>query len=435
MKAITTAIQLPNWRFFGLVLFTMLVTACSSSDDSNPTDDDPDPTEPENKSSGFIFVGLTSSDTYLAKYVEELPTGTLDLSDGTDYTNFYPTEIYDNALFMQRPDGASGFSKIVVNADGELEEEGILATIEESSFALAIRDSETGIFHDRATPNTISVFNPTTMEVTGTIDMNDAYVPGDIPQRYQEFYIRGDDAFGIVRGSQGEDFNTIVMHHFSLASNSYVDYTERQGNGVSPIDFFEYVGGHVTDSQNNLYILDAGNTEGQGVPARINKIPVGSTEVDPDYTFEPAVILNPENVFLPMTYHLYVLENSTKAIAVVNTETPQEAVDIVLEAGGLQNLSEDQINQIFYILYTTQSARWCELDLVAETVTPIEGIPDVGVFAIGNIFENEGSFYIPVNTPTEQAYYQWNPETGAASKAFDVTGANISSAFNIATNN
>ncbi len=43
--------------------------------------------------------------------------------------------------------------------------------------------------------------------------------------------------------------------------------------------------------------------------------------------------------------------------------------------------------------------------------------------------------YIPVNTLNEKAYYLWNPDTGIATKAFDITGADLSGVFNITNNN
>ncbi|WP_299528800.1 hypothetical protein [Ulvibacterium sp.] len=427
------------WNIIFVLLFAMAAVACSNSDDPDPTDD-VGPTdndgmeEPQNKSTGFVFVGTTSSGSALAKYVEELPTGDLDLSDGTDYSRFFPTALYGNALFMQRPDGSAGFSKIVVNPDGELEEDGVIPTISDGSFRMEVRDAELGVFHDRATPNTLSVFNPTTFEVTGSIDMSAGEVPGDIDQRYQRLMFRGDDLFAPIRGEDGSSFPSFVIHSADLSTNSYVGTTGRDGNGVSDIVFMNDFGQNVVDSQGNIYIMDVGNLEGAGIPARINKIPAGSYEVDPTYTFDPAAVLNPANTFLPSMQYLRVLDNDN-AVALVNAETPQAAVDIVLDAGGLGNLTPDQINQILGILFTAESAVWCELDLTAQTVTPIEGVPNVGAFAGGTVFNYDGAVYLPVPTTEETAYYSWNPGTGEVTKAFTITGADLSGGFNIANNN
>lgn len=417
------------------ILSLLVVFTACSTDDEGPEEEPEVIIEPVNKSTGFVFAGSTSSGTVLTKYFEEIPTGTIDLSDGKDFSRFNPTSVFDNALFMPRTDGASGFAKMVVNAEGEIIEEGIIATVASSSFRVEVKDSETGVFQDRATPNIISVFNPATLEVTGTIDMSAGFVPGDIDQRYQRFIFRGDDVFAPIRGDiNGDNFPSFIVHQANLATNTFVGDTQRDGNGVSPIVTVNNFGQRLTDEAGNLYLSDAGNYEGAGLPGRVNRILAGSNEIDPDYIFEPAAILNPANVFLPTFNDFDVVENG-KAIAVVNNETPQAAIDIVIAAGGIDNLSNDQVQEIFAILFSAESAVWCELDLETKTVTPIVGIPDVGVFNGGTTFEYNGDIYIPALTSAESAYYKWNPATGTASKAFVVTGADTASVYNIANNN
>lgn len=412
--------------------------SCSSSDDPDPTPPNEQQQEeeqdPENKSTGFVVVGTTANETALVKYFEEVPTGTIDISGGKDFPQFFPTSLFDNAMFMARTDESPGFAKMVVNADGEVVEEGIIPTIEGSSFRIQVRDSETGVFHDRATPNTISVFDPQTLQVTATIDMSAGFVPDDVDQRYQRFVFRGDDVFAPIRESEGGIFSSFILHQANLASNTFVGDTQRDGNGISPINTLNNFGQSLTDQMGNLYVSDAGNFEGAGIPARINKIPAGSNEIDSDYVFEPAVVLNPTNVFLPTFNKFNVLSDGT-AFALVNAETPQEAIDIVQAAGGVQNLSPEQIQQIFGILFSAESAVWCELDLEALTVTPIDGIPAVGIFAGGQMFVQGGEVYLPVSTTSENGYYKWSPNAGTVEKAFEVTGADISGVYNIANNN
>ncbi len=420
--------------FIGALIFALVLGSCSSSDDLDPEAPIDPPEVPVNKSSGFVVVGTTTNETALVKYYEEIPTGTIDISDGKDFLQFFPTSLYDNALYLARPDESPGFAKMVVNSEGEVVEEGIIPTVEGSSFRIQVKDSETGVFQDRATPNTITVFNPETLEVTGTIDMSAGFVPGDVDQRYQRFVFRGNDIFAPIRGNDGAIFPSFILHQSNLSSEAFVGDTQRDGNGVSPINTLNNFGQNLIDPMGNLYIGDAGNFEGAGIPARINKIPAGSNEIDPGYIFEPATVLDPTNVFLPTFSGFNVLSDGT-AFARVNSETPQAAIDIVLAAGGVQNLSPDQIQQIFGILFTAESSLWCALDLEAKTVTPIDGIPAVGIFAGGQMFVHNGEVYLPVTTTTENAYYKWNPSTGATSKAFEVTGADISGVYNIANNN
>lgn len=412
-----------------MLTLLLLVSSCS--------EDDPEPQviiDLENKTTGFVFSGVTSSDSKVVKYFEEMPSGIVDLSDGKDFTRFNPIVIRDNALFMTRTDGSSGFAKMVVNSEGEVVEEGIIPTIDPESFMMGIKDSETGVFQDRANSNIISIFNPNTLEVTGSINMSAAPVPGDIGQRYEQFIFRGNDIFAPIRGNEnGDFFPSFIVHQANLSTKTFAGHTKREGNGVSPITVFRNTRSNLIDPMGDLYLYDAGSYGGTGVAARINKIPAGSDKIDPDYVFAPATVLNPTNIFLP-TYNLFTILENGKAIAIVNQTTPQAAVDIVIAAGGLGNLSNENLAEITSILFSSESAVWCEIDLVAKTVTPIAGIPPVGVFSARAFFEHNGNMYLPAPTTLEKAYYKWNPTTGIASKAFVVTGVDFGEVYNIERN-
>jgi len=417
--------------WFVLMGALLIVSSCND-------DNEPDPNVDINKTSGFVVVGQTPSQTAVVKYIEELPAdgGTIDLSTGvTDFPRFFPNSLYDHALFLPNPDeSVGGFSKYVVNENGEIVEEALLPVSDPSSFRIGVRDAEVGIFHDRATPNSVTVFNPSTMQITSTIDMSAGFVPGGIDQRYNSIYFRNNDVFMPIRGNDNSVFPSMVVHQANLSNNSFTGDTQRDGNGVSSIQTVNQFGQNVIDAQGNLYIMDGGNYDGAGIPAAINKIPAGSNEFDTDYQFFPAQVLNPANTFLPTANTLYVTEG-TKAILKVNAETPQEAIDIVIAAGGVQNLTPDQINQVLGILFTAESANWCEVDLAAKTVTPIAGIPKFGIFAATSVFRHNGDWYLAVANNAEQAFYRYNPSTGTAERAFTVTGADLTGIYNLAENN
>jgi len=418
-----------------ITLMAALITVSSCNDDDVAT---PDPNVNTNKTNGFVVVGQTPSQTAVVKYIEELPAdgGTIDLSSGvTDFPRFFPNSLFDHALFLPNPDeSVGGFAKYVVNEKGEIVEEDLLPVSDPSSFRIAVKDSETGVFHDRATPNSVTVFDPTSMQITTTIDMSAGFVPGNVDQRYNSMYFRDNDVFMPIRGNDNSVFPSMVVHQANLGSNSFVGSTQRDGNGVSSIQTVNQFGQNVIDAQGNLYIMDGGNYDGAGIPAAINKIPAGSNEFDPNYQFFPAQVLNPANVFLPTANTLYVTEG-TKAILKVNAETPQEAIDIVQAAGGVQNLTPAQIQQVLGILFTAESANWCEVDLAAKTVTPIVGIPKFGIFAATSVFRHNGDLYLAVANSTEQAFYRYNTSTGTAERAFTVTGADLTGIYNLAQNN
>ena len=406
-------------------LLSLLIFFSACSDDDDPIA--PGPEEPANKRTGFVSHGFTSSGSRIMKYFEELPTGTVDVSDGTDFVNPIITSVNNGALFTRRPDGSPGFSKMVVNAEGEIIEEAFIP-LSIAGIGISVRDSLTGVFEDPSNPDVISVFNPTTMEVTGSINMSAGFVPGDVPQQYAAFIFRGDDVFAPITGVGGTIFTDLIVHQANFSTNTFVGDTRREGNGSGSIQPSGSAQG--LDAAGNLYIPDIGNLFGDDISARLNKIPAGSNEIDPTYVFEPGVTLNPQNMLFPLFFGFRFLE-SGKAIALVNSELPQEVQDIVNDAGSFANITPEQFVQIQLIVVQAETALWCELDVDARTVTPIEGIPDTKLFDRFQVFEYNGDAYLQVNTAAESALYRWDPVTGAVSKAFVMDGLSVPVMYNI----
>ena len=135
-------------------------------------------------------------------------------------------------------------------------------------------------------------------------------------------------------------------------------------------------------------------------------------------------------MLFPLFFGFRFLE-SGKAIALVNNEVPQEAQDIIADAGGFANVNPEQFAQIQRIVVQAETALWCEIEVDAMTVTPIDGIPFTKLFDRFSVFEYNGDAYLQVNTAAESAHYRWNPVTGAVSKAFVMTGLDVPVLYNI----
>ncbi|MEM7106746.1 MAG: hypothetical protein AAF519_00875 [Bacteroidota bacterium] len=405
----------------GLLSLFMCIAACSDDDDSGVDTIE----EPTNKRTGFVSFGFTSN-SRIMKYFEELPSGVVDVSDGTDFERLLLSSIVNGAILTRRPDGSPGFSKIVVNAEGEFVEEAFIP-LSSGRTVISARDSLTGVFQDAATPDIIRVFNPTTFEVTGAIDMSAGALPDGITRQYESFTFRGDDVFSPFADADGAGLTEFIVHQANLSSTSFVGDTQREGNGSGSI-LTSNAGG--IDLAGNLYIPDGGGIE-PGLAARLNKVPAGSNEIDPTYIFEPAATLNPTNFFLPYFEGFKILE-SGQAIALVNSEVPQQALDIIEDAGGIGNITAVELLQIQGIILGAETARWCELDLEERTVTPISGIPNITPLGGGSVFEHDGDVYISVNTEAEDACYRWNPMSGTVSTAFVMTGLENPVFYNLA---
>jgi hypothetical protein len=404
-------------------------------------DDDPEPGMTF-MTSGFIITGTTGSGNAIAKYFESLPTGTADLSDGTDFIEFFPTSIYDHAIYLPRPDGGNGFSKLAVTSTGDFQEVGVIPTVDGGSFRIAVRDANTGVYQDRSTPDIITVFNPATLLTTGTINMSNGIKPTGEDNRYQRFIFRGTDVFAPIRANAGDTYSGFYLHQASLATSTFVGDTYVEAPGSGGILTVNNFGQGLVDEAGNLYVQDGGSI-GTGFFSRIYKVPAGSNEIDDTYVFEPVKNLNPANIFYP-TMNGFKLTGGTKAIAKVNADVPQAAIDIIMGFPGdtfEEKLAAffsdpDALNQVLGILFTAETAYWCELDVVAQTVTPITGVPQLGALATNSVvFKHAGEIYFPVATTTEQAFYKYVPGTPAATKAFDVAGIDLAGGYNIANNN
>jgi len=187
--------------------------------------------------------------------------------------------------------------------------------------------------------------------------------------------------------------------------------------------FFDnlYGRGNVTDD-GTLYLGLTNNTNNiPPTPGRIRRILPGQTDFDPDYEFRPAQVLNPGNIFLSAHTQM-ILIGGQKAIARVASSIPQQVVDIVVNAGGVQNLDQAQINEVLQMLFTQPTSNWCILDLEAQTVDVIPGIPTLSYFA-GLQPSTDGDFiYLPVLTEQVNEVYRYSLSDGSVEKAFEVSG-------------
>ncbi|MEM6829017.1 MAG: hypothetical protein AAF551_00785 [Bacteroidota bacterium] len=426
------------FKLFTLMIIGIMVTLSScDNDDGNNTG--PVSTD---KTTGFI-LSVSTSEGNLVKYFETLPTGTADVSDGFDFVNFNPQDIFNGAIYLQNPnvpnaDGGTGESKglvkLVVNEDEEFEITDEVATLGRVT-PLAIRDAETGIYSDLGKPETITVFNPTTMTEIGTINMSEALHPREEATRYRDFFIRENLVFTPL-GSNASPiwYDPFVVHIADIDAGTFVgDFTLDLGGPVRNNNFFA---GNNVDENGNLYITEEGDLRSL-TPARLHRINSGETVVDSEFELDIAGILNSNNFFYRQYNSFFYIGNG-EALVLVTADTPAEVNQIVIGAGGIGNIGQEELVQINGILSTAENAVWCVLNVNQETVTPITGVPAQRIQGSNRrytVTEFEGKWYMPVDNSSESAYYSFDPTSGTAVKAFDVTGGDLVDFINLANNN
>ena len=221
------------------------------------------------------------------------------------------------------------------------------------------------------------------------------------------------------------------MHRANLSTATFLSTLTFNGGSAAPYNNF---GQNTVDEAGNLYVPDQGNVLGGNPFASLLRVPAGSSEFDLSYEFNIAQVANPGNIFLSLFRGFFYYQNNI-AFALVAVETPQELIDLVNSVGGPQNLSMDDRQQALDILFRAENGRWSIVDVQAQTVTPIDNVPSLSPFAGDFITIINGKIYFAVTTPTINAMYSYDPATGQAEKAFDVTGGALIGVYNLSRNN
>ncbi|MEM0993794.1 MAG: cadherin repeat domain-containing protein [Bacteroidota bacterium] len=404
---------------------TFRATAANISDEGTITvnleDDGIVAPEDQRQTDGYVIVTATpGGQSYFAQYYAEVPSGTLDNSSGTDFTRFFPRDIFQGSIYFEDPNESNNFVRMSVDGNEDFVIDGSIPFIGDNSFAMIIKDETTGVLHDRNEPTRLTIFDPIKMSVEATIDMSAGELPTDtLSQRYQNFFFRGNEVYSGVRPTNGGTYSSALYHVADVSTGRYLRTVVAAEESL----FYDFLlGGNPVADDGTLYLPLIGNVNVlPATQARILRILPGQNEVDTTYDFRPAQVINPANVFLPL-HNQFRYIGDKKAIALVASSIPQEVVDIVIAAGGVPNLSPDQINQVLQILFTQPTANWCVLDLEAQTVTPIPGLPQISYFA-GVVATLDGdNVYLPVLTDQVNEVYRYSISSGMAEKAFEVSG-------------
>lgn len=409
------------------ITFLILLFGCDN-DDPQPVD----PTE-QRLTEGYIVTG-TNADrtTTFARYFAELPTGTIDLTEGQAFPFSLPYEVFDGAVYMQKT-GGFGLVKLAVNGNGEFVNDGEISTNGEFAFVIRIRDSTTGVYVDPNDPTQIRVFNPQTLELTGNIDVSEAPIFTDVPGALvQTAVIRGDDVFLTMNGGDGPLLDNYTMIRGSISSGTF---GEQFNSNTGPTFAFNPLH-RLTDEQGNLWVHHTGNlspTPFGGITGGILKIPAGSNEFDPNYDFR--VTLDP--FLLLQSLRAFQYYQNGIAFAHIGLETPTAIVEILNSVNGnVADLSPQQIDEILVLLNTSENGGWVELDLNAQTVKKIPGLPQLSPFAVTNCYYVDGIPHFPiVNNSGENALYRYDPATSQSEVVFTATGADLTAIIDLSANN
>ncbi|MEM0940739.1 MAG: hypothetical protein AAF600_15895 [Bacteroidota bacterium] len=396
-----------------LVSCTMI--SCSTDDDSTPITE---------KTSGYVLhtqvTGETTSN--FVQFFDEIPSGTVDNTQGKSFPNFSVSQIAENFIVSGNITGAQeGLSQIKFDLDGEAFESAFLPTTGNAGFT-GLKDASNAYFDDRNSEDII-IFNPSTMQSEGIIDMSSVYRGSQwTGVTWETFVVRDNDLFVWSRpaiAGSGSFYATdsAIVNHIDLTTGTYQSTSFFNGHGLSRRNTENWL-----DEQGNIFMAVTLANPGSGARPSILKIPVGSTEFDPSYEFffVDAVGGEAASLLLQTASNFEYYKNGL-AYCVVSTTFPSELEATIAEIGlNPATWTQDDLNRVVAALFSAENGQLVEINVNDQTTSIIEGLPLVSGFA-STINVIDDKLYFAAIGSELNALYEYDPNTGQSAKLFDVS--------------
>ncbi|MEM0941658.1 MAG: hypothetical protein AAGI25_18005 [Bacteroidota bacterium] len=410
---------------------SMLLGFVSCSDDNT--------TPVSEKQTGYVIhttAGIGAEQSHFVQFFDEMPSGSIDNTRGISFPRFFAIDVYDNYVISGNISGAvEGVSQVKFDVDGKAFESAFLPTTGTSASG-AIKDAETAYVNDFNSEDII-IYNPTTMQSKGIIDMSVAFrSPSWTGLSWQAFVIRDNDLFFTVRpGIEGSGSfyatDSAIVYHIDLITETYQGVSAIDKNGLISRTYNETW----VDEQGNIYLGSLFGDPGRNTEPSILKIPAGSTSLDPNYDFK---FVNPvtgtlSSVNLPIFVGNFVYHQNGKGYSVVSTSLPQALLDFIAEKGSVDAILNDPVlvTEAFALLSNNPNGQFVEIDLEAQNTTIIDGPPLVDA---NNSFVKviDGSVYLMATGGHTNAVYEYDPATRTITEVFNITsGGRIADFYKI----
>jgi hypothetical protein len=401
------------------------------------------PAESQFKESGFILSSENETSagvTYYGGYFDALTTGqTVDMTTKSTFSIFFGYHYWKNFVFAPSLNRNFGLTKVAVNKTGQLTETATIPTIEGTTNAYII-DDNLGVYTTFGSNRFVGLFNPTTMEKLGEIDMSRAK---KFENNDRNFYVSI-----IYRKQDNRLFLPLVTDNtrtpqFYDATDVHVEVinlTTRQWEKTTTFKDATYPitrgnNNNIVDENGNVYIFTQGNygLDGQLGPRaakssrpQILKIPAGSTDFDATYAFNPIDALGFPNLLVQLMLGA-VYDANGIAYSCVSAQSESPRILELVQKFALGMLAEAEFAELRRAILYSETQRWVKLDLNAKTVSAINDIPLVAGFGYPSAYKYEGKIYFQFNSDTrkESGFYEYTPSTGRAQKFVAITRGGI----------
>ncbi|MEM9673252.1 MAG: hypothetical protein AAF992_11690 [Bacteroidota bacterium] len=379
------------------------------------------------KQTGFVLqttAGTGAEQNQFVQFFDEIPTGAIDNTQGKSFQQFSASEVVDNFIISSNISGADeGLSQVRFDLDGEAFESAFLPTTGFAGFG-GIKDAENAYIND-ADRDEIVVYNPTTMQAKGIIDLTGAFMdPSWTGVNYEAFVVRDNDLFVTVRPAiQGSGSfyatDSAIVYHIDLTTNSYQSVSALDNKGLA-----RRSGENWVDEQGNIYLAATLSSPERSSLPSILRIPAGSTSLDPTYDFN---FINTVSATLlasglPVLLGNFEYHRNGKAYSVVSTTFPLVLQEFLAANGGLGGVAGDPdlLTQALALFNSNPSGQFVEIDLEAQTTTIIEDTPLVNAFSSRVSVIDGAVYFLAVGGETNMVL-EYDPATQTSSEVFNVT--------------
>ncbi len=380
----------------------LALTACEKDDD---------PIEEESSTSNyamFIVTDRTTMSGVLAPF-DSLPSGEITVSDLSNITSLASTRstgfAYGDAIYhVTSTAGDAGIQKLEKDYTGQFTSSGFITGAD--MFGIV---SETKGYYGNATlsQTALQIFNPTTMERTGDIDLSgeiDKYLTDDVVSTYTG---------GFMLYRDGKFYTQVYFvdaYDYSVYDSSFVAVIDTETDSLDKFiiwpDFFRM--GYYNNINCNYAYIDENNdmylssfygnaTDEDVVDFRVVRINSGETDFDQNWDLDAV-----RDISTGENFGLGCVPYNGK----IYTKMFSETVD---------NSYSQMTNQT-YCAY--------EIDMETKEATKITGIPDSYWLSINGpqIFDGKVYFVVEPEEGGTTYYYTYDLETEEVEKAVTMIG-------------
>ncbi|GAB3775886.1 hypothetical protein GCM10028818_20590 [Spirosoma horti] len=395
---------------------------------------------------GYVMASISqtsAANTYYVGYFPTLPSGNLDLTTKSSYANFFPSAVWKNYFYGQPLVSDKKLSKLgIVKATGAVEEVASIPLVDFINRVIIIND-QLGVYSTGGN-RALFMFNPTTMESLGQIDMTSAQnFPANETNIYANLTYRASDnrLFAALftnssKTGQYYDAQNVYVEVINLTTKKW-EKTAIYEQATYPFTRGSENG--IVDEAGNVYIMTQGQygLDGQLGPngakrskPQILKIPAGSTEFDKSYSFNPIDAAGlPALMFQLMLGGVY----DANGIAYVCLSGQQDSARLLelISKLATNTITATEYQELSNLAFYDANQRWAKLDLNAKTATFIQDMPLTAGYAYPITYKYDGKIYMPIYNSTlkQNGIYRYDPTTSKATQINSLTAGGLITHF------